>query len=226
MAEIGVDRVARPDKLVMVVDHTTSPAMGSPYHQIHREVKDFAERNKVVQFHGPGSGLRHLVLTEKGLARPGTLVFSDEPNIASIGALGALNIPVSWEVIVTLIGDENWVSVPKSARFDIRGRLAPGAAGTDDGASDVVVTTLQYQDICSQLVAHLRERLARTGALVEGLHIPFEAAMAATRGDPTTIALASSRVNNMEAMLADTQRATSSGPVQQAQVGCGDVELF
>ena len=131
MAEIGVERVARPDKLVMVVDHTTSPAMGSPYHQIHREVKDFAERNKVVQFHGPGSGLRHLVLTEKGLARPGTLVFSDEPNIASIGALGALNIPVSWEVIVTLLGDENWVSVPRTARFDIRGRLAPGVAARD-----------------------------------------------------------------------------------------------
>ncbi len=106
------------------------------------------------------------------------------------------------------------------------GRLVPGGAGTDECASDVVVTTLQYQDICSQLVAHLRERLARTGALVNGLHIPFEAAMAATRGDPTTIALASSRVNTMEAMLVDARRATASGPVQQAQVGCGDVELF
>jgi hypothetical protein len=108
------------------------------------------------------------------------------------------------------------------------GRLVRGGAGagTDDGASDVMVTTLQYQDICSQLVAHLRERLARTGMLVDGLNIPFEAAMATMRGDPTTIALASSRVNEMEAMLSDARRATSSGPVQQAQVGYGDVELF
>ena len=106
------------------------------------------------------------------------------------------------------------------------GRLVPDGAGTDDGASDVMVTTLQYQDICSQLVAHLRKRLARTGMLVDGLNIPFEAAMAAMRGDPTTIALASSRVNEMEAMLTDARRATSSGPVQQAQVGYGDVELF
>ena len=30
MQEIGVDRVARPDKVIMVVDHTTSAAMGLP----------------------------------------------------------------------------------------------------------------------------------------------------------------------------------------------------
>ncbi len=42
MQEIGVDRVARPDKVIMVVDHTTSAAMGSPYYLSHREMKDFA----------------------------------------------------------------------------------------------------------------------------------------------------------------------------------------
>ena len=120
MAEIGVNRIARPDKVVMVVDHTTSAAMGSPYHRIHQELGEFARVNRLENFHGPGSGLRHLVLTEKGYARPGLFVFSDEPNIASIGAVGALNMPVSWEVVVTLIGDENWVAVPKSARIELR----------------------------------------------------------------------------------------------------------
>jgi len=95
MQEIGVDRVARPDKVIMVVDHSTSAGMGSPYYLSHREMKDYAFRNGVENFFGAGSGLRHLVLTEKGFARPGLLIFSDEPNIASIGALGALNISVS-----------------------------------------------------------------------------------------------------------------------------------
>jgi 3-isopropylmalate/(R)-2-methylmalate dehydratase large subunit len=115
----------------MVVDHTTSAAMGSPYHRIHQEVREFAQQNKVENFFGPGSGLRHLVLTERGFARPGMLIFSDEPNIASIGALGALNMPVSWEVVVTLIGDENWVAVPKSARIDLTGSLPFGVAARD-----------------------------------------------------------------------------------------------
>lgn len=143
MAEIGVDRVARPDKVVMVVDHTTSAAMGSPYHRVHQEVRDFAQRNGV-HFFGPGSGLRHLVLAERGFARPGTLIFSDEPNIASIGAFGALNMPVSWEVVVTLIGDENWVAVPKPARIELQGKLPFGVMvrdlaqviNRDFGASD------------------------------------------------------------------------------------------
>jgi len=131
MQEIGVDRVARPDKVVMVVDHTTSAAMGSAYHLNHREMKDFATRNGVDNFFGAGSGLRHLVLTEKGFARPGLLVFSDEPNIASIGAVGALNIAVSSEVVATQIADENWMLVPKSARISLYGRLAPGVMVRD-----------------------------------------------------------------------------------------------
>jgi len=131
MAEIGVDHVARPDKVVMVVDHTTSAAMGSPYHHVHQEVREFAQRNGIENFFGPGSGLRHLVLAERGFARPGMLVFSDEPNIASIGALGALNIPVSWEVIVTLIGNENWVAVPRSARIELEGSLPFGVTARD-----------------------------------------------------------------------------------------------
>ena len=126
MQEIGVDRVARPDKVIMVVDHTTSAAMGSAYYLSHREMKDFAARNGVENFFGAGTGLRHLVLTEKGFARPGLLVFSDEPNIASIGALGALNVSVSSEVVVTQITDENWMIVPRSARIALTGRLPFG----------------------------------------------------------------------------------------------------
>ena len=126
MQEIGVDRVARPDKVIMVVDHTTSAAMGSAYYLSHREMKDFASRNGVENFFGAGSGMRHLVLTEKGFARPGLLVFSDEPNIASIGALGALNVSVSSEVVVTQITDENWMMVPRSARIALTGRLPFG----------------------------------------------------------------------------------------------------
>lgn len=131
MAAIGIDRVAHPDKVVMAVDHTTSAAMGSPYHTVHKEVAEFARRNGIDNFFGPGSGLRHLVLAERGFARPGMLVFSDEPNIASIGAFGALNIPISWEVVVTLIGDENWVAVPKSARIELDGRLPFGVTARD-----------------------------------------------------------------------------------------------
>lgn len=130
MAKAGIDRIARPDKVIMVVDHTTSAGMGTAYYRTHREMRDFATRHGA-HFFGPGSGLRHLVLTENGFARPGLLIFSDEPNIASVGAVGALNISVSQEVVVTMIGDENWVMVPRSARISLEGTFRQGVTARD-----------------------------------------------------------------------------------------------
>lgn len=125
MEEAGVTRLARPDKLVMVVDHTTAAGMGTAYHRNHREMREFAAEHGA-NFYGAGAGLRHQVLIEEGFARPGLLVFSDEPNIASIGAVGALNIAISSEVVVTSVLNENWMVVPRPIRITLTGRLGPG----------------------------------------------------------------------------------------------------
>jgi 3-isopropylmalate/(R)-2-methylmalate dehydratase large subunit len=125
MDEAGVTRLERPDKVILVVDHTTSAGMGSAYHKNHSEMRAFATKHGA-NFYGPGSGLRHQVLVEQGYARPGLLIFSDEPNIASIGAFGALNLAVSSEVVVTTVTDSNWMMVPRSARIILEGRLNAG----------------------------------------------------------------------------------------------------
>jgi 3-isopropylmalate/(R)-2-methylmalate dehydratase large subunit len=138
LERIGVDRIPRPDKAIMVIDHSTSAAMGSHHHETHRTLRDWCAQQGIETFFGPGNGLRHLVLTERGFARPGTLIFSDEGNIASIGALGALNIPISTEVLVSLILDENWLAVPPSARITLRGELGFGVT-----ARDVIQTILR-----------------------------------------------------------------------------------
>jgi 3-isopropylmalate/(R)-2-methylmalate dehydratase large subunit len=135
---IGTRKLARPDKAVIVIDHTPSAAMGSPHAATHRMLKDLTTEMGVENFFGPNTGLRHLVLTERGFARPGSLIFSDEGNIASIGAVGALNIPMSSDMLVALLNDENWVTVPKSVRINLNGRLTPGSS-----ARDVIQTILR-----------------------------------------------------------------------------------
>ena len=135
---IGTRKLARPDKAVIVIDHTPSAAMGSPHAATHRMLKDLTTEMGVENFFGPNTGLRHLVLTERGFARPGPLIFSDEGNIASIGAVGALNIPMSSDMLVALLNDENWVTVPKSVRINLNGRLTPGSS-----ARDVIQTILR-----------------------------------------------------------------------------------
>ncbi|TPG53774.1 hypothetical protein EAH89_15120 [Roseomonas nepalensis] len=131
LERIGVDRIPRPDKAVMVIDHSTSAAMGSHHHETHRTLRDWCDAQGIENFFGPGSGLRHLVMVERGFARPGLLIFSDEGNIASLGAVGALNIPISTEVIVSLIEDRNWLAVPPSARFALTGTLPFGVTARD-----------------------------------------------------------------------------------------------
>lgn len=131
LERIGVERIPRPDKAVMVIDHSTSAAMGSHHYQTHRTLRDWCAAQGITNFFGPGSGLRHLVMVENGLARPGLLIFSDEGNIASLGAVGALNIPISTEVLVSLIEDQNWLAVPPSARLTLTGALPFGVTARD-----------------------------------------------------------------------------------------------
>lgn len=147
MEEAGVTRLARPDKLVMVIDHTTAAGMGSPYHRNHGEMRAFAEKHGA-NFFGAGSGLRHQVLIEKGFARPGLLVFSDEPNIASIGAVGALNLAISSEVVVTSVLNENWMVVPRPIRFKLTGRLRPGVQIRD--LAQTIIRNYAETDLLSQ----------------------------------------------------------------------------
>ncbi len=131
MARTGITRLPRPDKAVIVVDHTTTASMGSAHHVSHKRMREFCAEQGITQFFGPGNGLRHHLLVEKGIARPGSFVFGDEQNIASIGAFGALCIPISREVLVPLLTDENWVQVPMGARFTLTGALPFGVSGRD-----------------------------------------------------------------------------------------------
>jgi 3-isopropylmalate/(R)-2-methylmalate dehydratase large subunit len=147
MEEAGTSRLARPEKVVMVVDHTTSAAMGTNYYESHRQMKDFAFEQGA-HFHGAGSGLRHLVMTEKGYALPGSLVFSDEPNIASIGVVGALNIAISSEVVVSQLADSNWMMVPRQIRFNLEGHLQQGVMARD--LAQIIIRDFAQTDTLTQ----------------------------------------------------------------------------
>lgn len=131
LEQIGATSFPRPDKAIIVIDHTPSAASGSLHASTHHMLKGLTAKFGVENFFGPNTGLRHLVLTERGFARPGSLVFSDEGNIASIGALGALNISMSTDVLAPLLKDQHWVCVPKTARINLVGRLPFGVTARD-----------------------------------------------------------------------------------------------
>lgn len=131
LEKIGATAFARPEKAIIVIDHTPAAATGSPHAATHHMLKQLTRDFGVDNFYGPNTGLRHLVLVERGFARPGSLVFSDEGNIASIGAVGALNIPMSTDVLAPLLNDRHWVCVPRTVRIELVGSLPFGVTGRD-----------------------------------------------------------------------------------------------
>jgi len=162
MQEAGSSKLARPEKVIMVVDHTTAAGMGTNYYQTHQEMKNFAQDNGA-HFYGAGAGLRHLVLTENAFATPGGLIFSDEPNIATVGVVGALNISVSSEVVVTQLTDENWMVVPRSVRFQLEGTLPRGVMARD--LVQVIIRDFAETDTLSQAC------IEYTGSAIAGLSL-------------------------------------------------------
>lgn len=132
LERLGVGEIRYPDKVVAVVDHTPQAALGSIDVERNAESRAFAQRTGFSNFYDAGrAGLRHSIMVEEGFARPGHLIFSDEPNIASIGAVGALNVPISTEVLISMVRDWNWVRVPGSVRFELSGSLRPGVSARD-----------------------------------------------------------------------------------------------
>lgn len=131
LEKIGATSFARPEKAIIVIDHTPAAATGSPHAATHHMLKQLTRDFGVDNFYGPNTGLRHLVLVERGYARPGSLVFSDEGNIASIGAVGALNISMSTDVLAPLLNDQHWVCVPRTVRIELVGSLPFGVTGRD-----------------------------------------------------------------------------------------------
>jgi 3-isopropylmalate/(R)-2-methylmalate dehydratase large subunit len=148
MRDMGIDKFANADKVVMVIDHTTYTSTGSIYGELQSDMREFAKRTGMKNFFDVGrGGLRHMVMVERGFARPGLFIFSDEPNIASVGVFGTLNMPISWEVLVTMVTDENWIQVPDTARITVTGKMGHGvyvrdlvqAVNRDFAASDTLL---------------------------------------------------------------------------------------
>lgn len=132
LKRLGIPRVSNPEKVIAVADHTPQAAMGTIHGRRYGTINAFVKETGFPNYFGPGrAALRHLVLVEQGFARPGTVIFSDEGNIASIGALGALSIPMSWEVLVTMIEDSNWIRVPESVSVELSGSLPFGVTARD-----------------------------------------------------------------------------------------------
>lgn len=132
--DVGAKGFVHPERVVLVIDHSCEVTTHGPIYEYHNLMRSTAKAQGVEHFYDIGRvGLRHQVMVEEGLARPGGLFFSDEGNLANAGAVGALNFAITYEVYVTMIREKNWLRVPESMRIKAVGKWRRGVTARDLG---------------------------------------------------------------------------------------------
>lgn len=131
--EIGIDRLATPESVVMVTDHEV--LYGSPraamYGVINRKA---AKAWRVGHFFDVGRGGHgHVFPMESGMVRPGMFYFDNDRHCTNAGAIGAVGFRVGMEIARVLATGTTWIMVPQSLRLAVRGRLAAGVHARDLG---------------------------------------------------------------------------------------------
>ena len=130
---LGIDRLAAPDKVLMVTDHEViyGSARAAERGAYNRAA---AQAWKVSHFYDVGRGGHgHIFPMESGLLLPGMFYFDNDRHATNAGAIGAFGFRVGTEVSRVLATGTNWVMVPHTVKLTLRGRLPDGVHARDLG---------------------------------------------------------------------------------------------
>lgn len=129
--EIGVERVARPEINVIVLDHVV-PAATEGHATNHQQIRRFVEEQGITNFYDVGEGICHQVLPEKGHALPGHLIVGSDSHTPTHGAFGAFAAGIGrTEAASVMATGEIWLMVPHSFRVVVKGGLPKGVYSKD-----------------------------------------------------------------------------------------------
>ena len=131
--QLGITRLAAPDKVVMVTDHDViyGSARAAERGAYNREA---ARRWGVKNFYDVGRGGHgHIFPMESGMLLPGMFYFDNDRHSTNAGAIGAFGFRMGAELSRVLATGTNWVMVPKTVRLKIKGQLQPGVHARDVG---------------------------------------------------------------------------------------------
>lgn len=108
------------DKAMFMIDHFPNPSNSEQANQL-KLLHEYAEEKDVEVIE---TGIKHQAWRSLGLARPGAIMAGPDSHTPTAGALGAFASPVG-PTDTAIIWKEGklWVTVPKSIRFDIEGKL-------------------------------------------------------------------------------------------------------
>jgi homoaconitate hydratase len=131
---IGAKAIYDPAQPVFTADHDIQNTDESNLAK-YRSMEAFAA-TRAIDFYGPGSGIGHQIMVEKGYVLPGDFVVASDSHSNMYGALGAIGTPVvRTDAAAIWATGEFWWQIPRTIQVVLEGKLKPGVTG-----KDVIVT--------------------------------------------------------------------------------------
>lgn len=128
--EAGGKQVWDPARVIVVFDHSYPPPRVEDA-QAQREARAFMKAQGITQFY-PGQGIAHVLLPERGYARPGALIVGTDSHVLTAGATGCFATGLGHSDVASLLAlGSITLTVPQMARIEVHGDLKPWVSAKD-----------------------------------------------------------------------------------------------
>lgn len=131
MQSVGVKRVFDPDRVAIVAGRH-SPFRDAESAERVGWLARFGKQHGIQRVFTDGEGMDHVLLPESGAIRPGMLVLNGDSHAATVGALGAVGIPMgSTDMSYVFAFGETWLSVPETILVNLQNAPQRGVVSKD-----------------------------------------------------------------------------------------------
>lgn len=128
LREMG-DVIRDPDRMLLVADHYTPP-VGLAEAAVVGALGQFGRERGIRTF--LREGIKHPLLIEEGIARPGDLIVATDSHTNTAGAVGAFAAALGpTDMAALAVTGRTWLRVPPTIRLEIDGTLPPYVLAVD-----------------------------------------------------------------------------------------------
>ena len=128
--EMGFQKLRDPDKVVLIYDHLVPTSAVEDVR--HFKIGDaFADKYGLTHVHR-SDGICHQLMTEKGYAKPGDIVFGTDSHTTTYGCVGCFSSGIGYTEMAAILGTgEMWIRVPETIKVVIDGTLPANVSAKD-----------------------------------------------------------------------------------------------
>jgi len=129
LAELGVTELPLKDRIFAFLDHG-APAPSPAFAAGQKKWRDFLKSHGIGATDG-GAGIAHLIMPERGLVGPGTVVALKDSHTPTMGAVGAFAASPAGGTLSLFALGRYLIDVPTVTVLRLEGRLKKGVFGRD-----------------------------------------------------------------------------------------------